>query len=207
MPARSAACWLDNDVDHAVASLLRSLGDDVVAASGVGLGGAVPAADDEGTVYATNRGMVGVTHDREFTARRKRHTIGLHVRLMCAQPDAVAVLRERHAELRDVLSWTTWRWSRCTARASGIIHRGGSDAFLLRGLGPILGPNWAYYGDRQRTHTDVFLQVTDVYGRRRMGRPSMAWKRSGVRFPLAPPPKTQVNGLQRTRRLWITTLT
>jgi predicted nuclease of predicted toxin-antitoxin system len=97
---------LDNDVDHAVASLLRDHGHDVVAASEVGLGGAVPAADDEVTVYAIDRGMVVVTHDRAFTARRKRHTIGLHVRLMCAQPDAVDVLRERHDELLDVLSWT-----------------------------------------------------------------------------------------------------
>ena len=94
---------LDNDVDHAVASLLRSLGHDVVAASEVGLGGAVPAADDEVTVHAIDRGMVVVTHDREFTARRKRHTIGLHVRLMCAQPDAVDVFRERYGELLDVV--------------------------------------------------------------------------------------------------------
>ena len=96
---------LDNDVDHAVASLLRSLGHTVIAASEVGLGGAVPAADDEVTVYAIDRGMTVVTHDREFTARRKRYTIGLHVRLMCA-PDAVDVLSERHDELLDVLSWT-----------------------------------------------------------------------------------------------------
>jgi predicted nuclease of predicted toxin-antitoxin system len=90
---------LDNDVDHAVASLLRGFGHAVVVASEVGLGGAVPASDDEVTVYAIDRGMVVVTHDREFTARRKRHTIGLHVRLMCMQPDAVDVLRERHDEL------------------------------------------------------------------------------------------------------------
>jgi len=95
---------LDNDVDHAVASLLRSLGHTVVAASEVGLGGAEPASDDEVTVYATNRGMVVVTHDREFTARRKRHTIGCM--FACAQPDAVDVLRERHDELHDVLLWT-----------------------------------------------------------------------------------------------------
>jgi hypothetical protein len=97
---------LDNDFDHAVASLLRALGHIVVSASEVGLGGAVPASDDEATVYATDRGMVVATHDREFTARRKRHTIGLHVRLMCAQPDAVDVLRARHDELLDVLLWT-----------------------------------------------------------------------------------------------------
>jgi limonene-1,2-epoxide hydrolase len=97
---------LDNDVDHAEASLLRGLGHAVVAASEVGLGGAVPAADDEVTVYAIDRGMVDLTNDQEFTARRKRRTIGLHVRLMCAQPDAVDVLRERHDELLDVLSWS-----------------------------------------------------------------------------------------------------
>jgi predicted nuclease of predicted toxin-antitoxin system len=92
---------LDNDVDHAVASLLRRVGHDVAAACEVGLGGAVPPADDEVTVCAIDRGMVVVTHDREFTARRKRHTIGLHVRLRCAQPDAVDVLRERYDELLD----------------------------------------------------------------------------------------------------------
>jgi hypothetical protein len=63
-------------------------------------------SDDDVTVYATDRGMVVVTHDRPFTARRKRHTIELHVRLMCGQPDAVDVLRDRHDELLGVLSWT-----------------------------------------------------------------------------------------------------
>jgi predicted nuclease of predicted toxin-antitoxin system len=97
---------LDNDVDHGVAELLRRAGHSVVTASEVGLAGAVAAADDEVTVYATDRSMIVVTHDREFTARRKRNTIGLHVRLMCAQPDAVDVLHERHDELLDALSWS-----------------------------------------------------------------------------------------------------
>lgn len=97
---------LDNDVDHAVADLLRGAGHNVVTASEVGLAGAVAAADDEVTVYATDPGMVVVSHDREFTARRKRNTIGLHIRLMCAQPDAVDVVRERYDELLEALSWT-----------------------------------------------------------------------------------------------------
>jgi predicted nuclease of predicted toxin-antitoxin system len=97
---------LDNDVDHDVANLLRGAGHSVVTASEVGLAGAVAAADDEVTVYATDRRMIVVTHDREFTARRKRNTIGLHIRLMCAQPDAVDVVRERYDELLDALSWT-----------------------------------------------------------------------------------------------------
>jgi len=97
---------LDNDVDHAVAKLLRSAGHEVVTASEVGLAGAEAAADDEITVYATDRDMIVITHDREFTARRKRRTIGLHVRLMCAQPDAVEVVDAHLDELRDKLSWT-----------------------------------------------------------------------------------------------------
>ncbi|MPZ89810.1 MAG: hypothetical protein GEU81_17510 [Nitriliruptorales bacterium] len=97
---------LDNDVDHAVASVLRAAGHDVVTASAVGLAGEEAAVDDEVTVYATDRDMVVVTHDREFTARRKRRTVGLHVRLMCAQPDAVEVLPARLEELLDKASWT-----------------------------------------------------------------------------------------------------
>jgi len=80
---------------------------------------------------------------------------------------------------------------RCRNNVQGVLrgchirqHGKAKRARLLRdGIGR---PSWAYYGDRRRTHTDVFLQVTDVCGPWRMGRPSMAWKRSGVRFPLAP---------------------
>lgn len=97
---------LDNDVDHGVAKLLRSAGHEVVTASEVGLAGAEAASDDEITVYATDRDMVVITHDREFTARRKRNTFGLHVRLMCAQPDAVEIVSARLDELRDKLPWT-----------------------------------------------------------------------------------------------------
>jgi limonene-1,2-epoxide hydrolase len=39
-------------------------------------------------------------------ARRKRNTIGLHVLLVCSQPDAVDVLHERYDQLLDALSWT-----------------------------------------------------------------------------------------------------
>lgn len=97
---------LDNDVDHAVAALLRAAGHQIVTASEVGLAGADAAADDEITVYANDRAMVVITHDREFTRRRKRRTIGLHVRLMCAQPDAVDVLEDRLEELLENLTWT-----------------------------------------------------------------------------------------------------
>jgi hypothetical protein len=32
-----------------------------------------------------------ITHDREFTRRRMRTTIGRHIRLDCEQPDAMAL--------------------------------------------------------------------------------------------------------------------
>lgn len=97
---------LDNDVDYGVAVVLRSHGHDVVTAYEVGLAGLDSAVDDELTVYATDRGRVVVTHDREFTARRKRNTIGLHVRIRVEQPDAPEVLEERLDELIDALGWT-----------------------------------------------------------------------------------------------------
>jgi hypothetical protein len=43
-------------------------------------------------VYADDRGAVLITHDREFTRRRMKNTIGRHVRLDCEQPDAMAVI-------------------------------------------------------------------------------------------------------------------
>jgi hypothetical protein len=142
-----------------------------------------PRPDDEVTVYAVNRGMTVVTHDREFTARRKRHTIGLHVRLMCAQPDAVDVLRERHDELLDVLSWTDTAVVE-VYRTSVRHHPPRWDLTPFSGdaLGPILGPNWANYGDPQRTHTGVSWPVTDVSDVGGRAGPSMACMASGGLF-------------------------
>ena len=40
-----------------------------------------------------------ITHDREFTRRRMRNTIGRHVRLDCEQPDAVAIVGTHLEEL------------------------------------------------------------------------------------------------------------
>jgi hypothetical protein len=44
-----------------------------------------------------------ITHDREFTERRKRHTIGRHVRLCCEQPDGPEVLATWLDDVRPVL--------------------------------------------------------------------------------------------------------
>lgn len=76
----------------------------MVTAPEVGLAGA--ESDDELTVYGSDRDRVVVTHDREFTARRKRNTVGLHVRVMVEQPDGPEVLEQRLDELVEKLTWT-----------------------------------------------------------------------------------------------------
>lgn len=83
---------LDNDVDIAVARVLRSAGHDCWTAADAGLAGPESANDDEVSVYAHDKGAVVVTHDREFTKRRVRRTFGRHVWLRCEQPDAAAVV-------------------------------------------------------------------------------------------------------------------
>jgi hypothetical protein len=50
-------------------------------------------SDDEQTVYATSRGAVIVSCDREFSQRRRRNAIGRHLYLKCPKPDAAEVLR------------------------------------------------------------------------------------------------------------------
>ena len=97
---------LDNDVDYGVARVLRKHGHHVVTAADVGLAGVDSAEDDELTVYGLDRDRVVVTHDREFTTRRKRNTLGLHVRIRVEQPDAPEVVATHHDELVDKLGWT-----------------------------------------------------------------------------------------------------
>ena len=83
---------LDNDVDARVAEVLRAAGRECWTAAAAGLAGRVSADDDEVAVYAHDKGAVLITHDREFTRRRMRNTIGHHIRLNCEQPDSPAIV-------------------------------------------------------------------------------------------------------------------
>lgn len=88
--------YLDNDVSVAVCrDLLTPAGHECWGAASAGR---MFATDDEQTVYADDHDAVIITHDREFTARRKKNSIGRHVCLCCEQPDAVEVLAE-HLDL------------------------------------------------------------------------------------------------------------
>lgn len=81
--------FLDNDVDARVAGLLRGRGHDAWTAADAGL---YRADDDELTVYAHDRNATLITHDREFSSRRRRNAVGRHVQLRCPEPDALGVL-------------------------------------------------------------------------------------------------------------------
>jgi predicted nuclease of predicted toxin-antitoxin system len=87
---------LDHDVDVRVGAVLRQAGHECWPSTA---GLAASADDDTVAVYADDRQAVLVTHDREFTRRRMKNTIGRHVRLDCEQPDAITVISTHLEEL------------------------------------------------------------------------------------------------------------
>jgi predicted nuclease of predicted toxin-antitoxin system len=95
---------LDTDVDTGVANVLNRAGHDCWRSTD---GLAPDAEDDEVSVYADDRQAVVITHDREFTERRKKNTFGKHVRMTCEQPDACGVIEERLEELIPILEETS----------------------------------------------------------------------------------------------------
>ena len=87
---------LDQDVDARVVGLLVKNGHEAwtVASAGV-----PDAQDDDISVYAAEKNAVVVTHDIEFSARRRRNPHGRHVHLGCSEPDAVEIIKGCLAEL------------------------------------------------------------------------------------------------------------
>lgn len=92
-----ASFLLDQDVQRAVARVLRERNFTVETAHTLGLG---EADDDDLTVWADEHGAIVVTHDREFSRRRIRRPIGRHLELRCKERVAAALLRQ---SLDDVL--------------------------------------------------------------------------------------------------------
>lgn len=81
----------DNDVDAAVAALLRNEGHEAWTASEAGL---AEASDADLAVYADDQGAALISHDREFSQWRQANTSGQHIVLMVPQPDAAEVVAE-----------------------------------------------------------------------------------------------------------------
>ena len=85
---------LDHDVPHSVARMLRGNQHEVITAGEAGLR---EAEDDDITVWADNLQAVLITLDREFSRRRRQNTVGQHVWLRCAEPEAADLL-QRHLD-------------------------------------------------------------------------------------------------------------
>jgi predicted nuclease of predicted toxin-antitoxin system len=77
---------LDQDVDARVAAALRAQDHD---AWTVGSAGLALAGDDALTVYACKHGAALLTHDIEFSARRRKNVVGQHV--SCAATSGTAL--------------------------------------------------------------------------------------------------------------------
>lgn len=97
----SLSFYLDNDVDVTCASVIRAAGHHCWTASQAATQN---DDDDEQTVYATDKDAVLITHDREFTNRRKRLPFGHHVRLVCHQMDGPDLLSSALDKIVSILT-------------------------------------------------------------------------------------------------------
>ena len=84
-----ARYFLDHDVDYAVARALRRAGYECWTAGEAGLHA---ASDDQLTVYAHDRRAALVTHDREFSRRRRMNVVGTHIWLRCLEWEAESLV-------------------------------------------------------------------------------------------------------------------
>jgi predicted nuclease of predicted toxin-antitoxin system len=90
----------DQDVDARVAVVLRQRGHDAWTAGNAGL---ARAGDDALTVYSDDQDAVLITHDIEFSKRRRRNVVGRHVFLRCNEWDGPEVIACHLAEIVPVL--------------------------------------------------------------------------------------------------------
>lgn len=88
--------YLDNDVDERCRRVLTAAGHKCWSAREASR---QDAEDDEQTIYAQTRQAVLVTHDKEFTERRKKMPLWKHVRLVCEQPDGPTLLERWLTEM------------------------------------------------------------------------------------------------------------
>jgi predicted nuclease of predicted toxin-antitoxin system len=81
--------FLDHDVSTAVARSLRAAGHEAWSAENAALDQAV---DDDLSVYAHDHKAILVTHDREFSRRRRQNVVGWHVLIRGHEWEAAALL-------------------------------------------------------------------------------------------------------------------
>jgi predicted nuclease of predicted toxin-antitoxin system len=86
----------DQDVDARVAAALRRQCHEAWTASDAGLS---RGSDDSLTVYAYDHDAALITHDIEFSRRRRRNVVGWHVFLRCNEWDGPAVILDHLDDL------------------------------------------------------------------------------------------------------------
>jgi predicted nuclease of predicted toxin-antitoxin system len=109
----------DHDVDVAVAMMLRKAGHEAWTAADAGL---YRAGDDDLTVYADNKDAVLISHDTEFSQRR-RNVIGKHIWLRCSEWDAADLLCQYLPELLPLLWINRDLWIRISADGSRVLRK------------------------------------------------------------------------------------
>lgn len=75
------------------------------------------AADDDLTIYAQEHNAALITHDSEFSERRRKNVIGQHIYLKCKEWDAVNVLDNNLDEILVVLARRPDIWIRLSPDA------------------------------------------------------------------------------------------
>lgn len=93
--------FLDENVEYEVARRLKTLGHEAWSAVDAGLSS---SNDDEVTVYAQDHNAILLTHDREFSARRRKNVVGFHVELRCPETEAAELLTKRIDTILDLVS-------------------------------------------------------------------------------------------------------
>lgn len=91
---------LDQDVDANLVGVLVGAGHQAWTVASAGI---PDAADDDISVYAAGKNAVVVTHDDEFSARRRRNPHGRHVQLGCTEPDAIEVMGNYLSQLVEAI--------------------------------------------------------------------------------------------------------
>jgi len=107
----------DQDVDVRVAAVLRGLGHEAWTAAEAGLS---RASDDELSFYAITRKAALLSHDIEFSERRRRNVIGRHIFLRCNEWDAAAILERYAPEFIPILERHADVWVRLSTQGPAL---------------------------------------------------------------------------------------
>ena len=104
----------DQHLDAAVASMLRKRGHEAWTVASAGLS---EADDDDLTIYAQQQKAALITHDSEFSERRRKNVVGQHIYLKCKEWDAAEVLDDNLDEILAVLAKRPDIWIRLSPDA------------------------------------------------------------------------------------------